>query len=135
MKSNIKTTETFYHNLGKLFYAIAFADKHVHEDETAILQQYVRDYWLDYDDLNDVFDSDAAHLIEIVFEGVQAFEENAQDMYDAFITYKQEQPQLFTQKTNTLILQTARAIAHAYAGVNKSELVLLTKLEIELNRL
>lgn len=135
MKSNIKTTETFYHNLGKLFYAIAFADKHVHEDETAILQQYVHDYWLGYDDLNDLFNSDAAHLIEIVFDVLQEFNEPSETMYEAFITYKNEQPQFFTDEVNQLILATARAIAQSYAGVNKSELVLLTKLEIELNRL
>ncbi|AUC80261.1 hypothetical protein CW736_13135 [Nonlabens sp. MB-3u-79] len=134
MKSNIKTTETFYHNLGKLFYAVAFADKTVRKEEVDTLREYVKKHWLSYDDLKDVFDSDAAHLIEIVFEGVQAFEETSKDMLDAFISYKNQQPHLFTEKVNQLIIETSKAIAYSYAGINKSELVIISQLEIELNR-
>lgn len=134
MKSNIKTTETFYHNLGKLFYAVAFADKTVRKEEVETLREYVKKHWLSYDDLKDVFDSDAAHLIEIVFEGVQAFEETSKDMLDAFVSYKNEQPHLFTEKVNQLIIETSKAIAYSYAGINKSELVIISQLEIELNR-
>jgi len=134
MKSIIKTTEAFYHNLGKLFYAVAFADKTVRKEEVETLREYVKKHWLSYDDLKDVFDSDAAHLIEIVFEGVQAFEETSQDMLDAFISYKNQQPHLFTEKVNQLIIETSKAIAYSYAGINKSELVIISQLEIELNR-
>lgn len=134
MKSDIKTTETFYHNLGKLFYAIAFADKTVRKEEVETLREYVKKYWLSYDDLTDAFGSDAAHLIEIVFEGVQAFEETAEDMFDAFVSYKNQQPQLFTTKVKSLILETSKAIAYSYAGINKSELVMISQLELELNR-
>jgi glycosidase len=134
MKSIIKTTETFYHNLGKLFYAVAFADKTVRKEEVDTLREYVKKHWLSYDDLKDVFDSDAAHLIEIVFEGVQAFEETSKDMLDAFISYKNQQPHLFTEKVNQLIIETSKAIAYSYAGINKSELVIISQLEIELNR-
>jgi hypothetical protein len=134
MKSTIKTTETFYHNLGKLFYAVAFADKTVRKEEVDTLRECVKKYWLSYDDLKDAFDSDAAHLIEIVFEGVQAFEETSKDMFDAFISYKNQQPHLFTEKVNQLIIETSKAIAYSYAGINKSELVMISQLEIELNR-
>lgn len=135
MKPNIKTTQAFYHNLGKLFYAVAFSDKKVREEEFKTLQDYVKEFWMDYDDLNDILDGDAALLIEIVFEGVQFFEESVDDMYEAFTTYKSEQPQLFTQQANLLILETARGIAYSYSGLNKSESVILNKLELELNRL
>lgn len=132
MKPKIITTEVFYQNLGKLFYAIAFADKRVRDEEFSRLQLCVLEFWLDYDDLLDVFGSDASYLIEIVFEGVEAFEESAEDMYDAFVSYKREQPHLFTEKANTLILETATAIARSFSGLNKSELVMLGKLKLEL---
>lgn len=135
MKSNIKTTQAFYHNLGKLFYAIAFSDKKVSQEEFKTLKQYIENYWLQYDNLTDIFDNDAAHLIEVVFEGVQFFNESSYDMYDAFIIYKNEQPHLFNDKVNHLILETARAIAYSYAQVNKSELIILNKLEMEINKL
>lgn len=135
MHSNNKTTETFYHILGKLFYAVAFADKKVREKEVQTLQEYITTYWLDLDDLTDYMGADAASLIEVVFEGVQFFEESSSEMYDDFLIYKQEQPQLFTKEVNQLILETARAIAHSFSGVNKSELIILHQLEMELNRL
>ncbi|GAK94708.1 hypothetical protein JCM19298_283 [Nonlabens ulvanivorans] len=135
MKPNIKTTQAFYHNLGKLFYAIAFSDKKVSPEEFKVLQEYVESYWLPYDDLTDIFGSDAAHLIEVVFEGVHFFDESADDMYNAFITYKNEQPHLYNDQVSRLILETARAIAYSFAQVNKSELIILNKLEMELNRL
>ena len=135
MKSNIKTTQAFYHNLGKLFYAIAFSDKKVSQEEFKTLKKYIENYWLQYDNLTDIFDNDAAHLIEVVFEGVQFFNESADDMYNAFITYKNEQPHLYNDQVNRLILETARAIAYSFAQVNKSELIILNKLEMELNRL
>ncbi|RMB64113.1 hypothetical protein EAX61_01685 [Dokdonia sinensis] len=134
MEPKIITTEAFYQNLGKLFYAIAFADKRVRDEEFSKLQLCVLEYWLDYDDLLDTFGSDASFLIEIVFEGVEAFEEPADSMYDAFVTYKREQPHLFTEKANKLILETASAIARSFSGLNKSELVMLGKLKLELER-
>jgi RNAse (barnase) inhibitor barstar len=135
MKPNIKTTQAFYHHLGKLFYAVAFSDKTVHEEEFKTLQNYIQEFWVDYDDLNDALDGDAALLIEIVFEGVQFFEENAADMYEAFVRYKNEQPQLFNRQVNLLIVETARGIAYSYAGLNKSESIMINNLELELNRL
>lgn len=131
MKSNISTTEVFYQNLGKLFYAIAFADNRVHDEEYSRLQLCVLDLWLDYDDLFDVFGSDASYIIEMVFEGVEALEEPAEEMYKAFIDYKKTHPKLFTEKAKALILETATAIAHAFSGINKSELVMLCKLRLE----
>lgn len=134
MKPNIITTEAFYQNLGKLFYAVAFADKRVRDEEFSRLQLCVLDYWLDYDDLLDVFGSDAAYLIEIVFEGAEAFEEPAATMFDAFITYKREHPKLFTEKAKAFIMETAKAIAQSFSGMNKSELVMLGTLELELQK-
>lgn len=134
MKPTIITTEAFYQNLGKLFYAVAFTDKTVREEEFSRLQRCVLEYWLDYDDLQDVFGSDAAYLIEIVFEGAEAFQEPAQEMYDSFVYYKKEHPSLFTDKANFLILETAKSIARSFSGLNKSELIMLTNLELELGR-
>ncbi|GAL01683.1 hypothetical protein JCM19314_1836 [Nonlabens ulvanivorans] len=135
MKPNIKTTESFYHNLGKLFYAVAFCDKKIAPKEFKTLQVYVEKFWLQYDELTDILGGDAAHLIEIVFEGVQFFNESADDMYQSFVSYKNEQPQLYNEQVSRLILETAKAIAYSYSKLNKSELIILHKLEIELNQL
>lgn len=132
MISTSITTKAFYQNLGKLFYAIAFTDKNVRQEEFSKLKVCILEFWLDYDHLLDVFGNDAAYQIEMVFEGLEAFEEPALKMYDDFIDYKKEHPELFTAKANTLILDTATAIAHSFSRINKSELVMLAQLKLEL---
>ena len=92
MKTKKKMTLKFYQNLGKLFYAIAAADKEVRDEE---------------------FDKAC---------------------YNAFTNYKKEQPHLFTANIKKLILKTAHAIAASFSGLNKSELIILAKLDIELKK-
>lgn len=135
MKKPIKTTLRFYQNLGKLFYAIAAVDKNVETIEFDKLKEIVKSQWLDFDDLNDAFDSDAAYQIEFVFDLLNR-EENldSKNCYNDFVTYKNTQKHLFTQPVKKLILETSIAIASSFSGRNKSELILLAKLEIELKK-
>lgn len=130
-------TLKFYQNLGKLFYAIAVADNKVHEAEMNKLKELVKKEWLDVDDIEDEFGIDAAYQIEIVFDWLsQAHDEglNIKTCYNDFISYRKEQKHLYTEKVNRLILKTANAIAESFSGKNKSELILLGKLNIELNK-
>lgn len=126
----------FYQNLGKLFYAIAASDKTVRDEEFTILKEIVKSQWLDIDPIEDDFNTDSAYQIEVVFDWL-----NNQGVLDAntcfneFITYKDEQKHFFTDKIKQLILITARAIASSFSGVNKSELIMLARLNNELNKI
>lgn len=73
--------------------------------------------------------------IEIVFDWLKN-ENNldAKSCYNDFINYKNEQKHLFTSKVKKLIIKTARAIAASFSGINKSELILLAKLDLELKK-
>lgn len=134
MKATHMMTLKFYQNLGKLFYAIAAIDNEVREVEIIKLKEMVKREWLSVDNLKDSFDTDAAYQIEVVFDWLYNDEElNAKKCYDDFITYKNDQKQLFTTQTNQLILKTASAIAKSFLGKNKSELMLLAKLNMELS--
>jgi hypothetical protein len=133
MNSKKKLTQKFYQNLGKLFYAIAASDGMVRAVEFNKLKAFIKQQWLDVDDINDVFDTDAAYQIEIVFDWLnQENILNADICYNDFVAYKIEQPQLFTAEVKRLILKTASGIAHAFSGVNKAELIMLAKLDMEL---
>lgn len=137
MTSKKHMTLKFYQNLGKLFYAMAAADDKVREAEMNKLKELVKKEWLDVDDIEDKFGTDAAYQIEIVFDWLsqpQDIELNIKDCYDDFVAYKKEQKHLFTKDVNRLILKTANAIAESFSGKNKSELMLLAKLNIELNK-
>jgi hypothetical protein len=135
MNTNKKMTLKFYQSLGKLFYAVAAADKEVREQEFNKLKELVKEQWLDVDIIEDAYATDAAYQIEIVFDWLNN-EENldVQSCYDDFVNYKNEQKHLFTAEVKRLILKTASAIAASFSGLNKSELIILAKLDIELKK-
>lgn len=135
MKSKKKMTLSFYQNLGRLFYAIAASDGNVRDLEFNKLKVFVKKQWLDVDDIDDTFGTDAAYQIEVVFDWLNRDDElNVQACYDSFIAYKKDQSHLFTDDVRILILKTASSIAYAFSGINKSELIMLVKLSIELNK-
>lgn len=125
----------FYQNLGKLFYAIAASDKKVRKSEFNKLKDIVETQWLDADSTKDHFDEDAAYQIEIIFDWLNSQENlDAQSCYNEFVNYKNEQKHFFSDNMNTLIIKTAHAIAASFSGLNKSELIMLAKLSLELKK-
>ena len=135
MKTKKKMTLKFYQNLGKLFYAVAIADKQVHKFEIDELKSIVKKQWLDIDSIIDDYDTDGAYQIEIVFDWLNKETHlDAKSCFNDFVTYKNEQPHLFTDEVKKLILKTANAIAASFSGLNKSELIMLAKLDLELKQ-
>lgn len=119
----------FYQKIGELFYAIAAADNVVDEAEYKELQKTVTEKWKDLDDYVDPFQTDAAYQIEIVFDWFDYEELDATDCFDSFSDYYAENQALFNDERKKLIWDTANAIASAFAGKNKSELIMLAKLK------
>ncbi len=123
----------FYQNLGKLFYAIAAVDKHVHDVEFDKLKTLIKEEWLIVDDFEDDFKTDASYQIEIVFDWLLNKDKlDPNKLFDDFIKYKKRHETQFTNKHKKLILKTANAIASSFSGKNKSELIMLAKLEMNL---
>ncbi len=131
--SKKKLGNEMYQNLGKLFYAIAMADHSVHMKELEKLNEVVRDHWLDVDDIEDEFGSDAAFQIQTVFDWLLEYEKDAEEIYEEFEAFYMENDVLFTPNIKQLAMSTARAIAASFAGSNKSELVLLGRLSLLFN--
>ncbi|MCK0131753.1 hypothetical protein MWU59_09585 [Flavobacteriaceae bacterium F08102] len=135
MEAKKKLTLTFYQKLGALFYAFAAIDNSIREEEIKKLKEFVKKKWLTIDELDDAFGTDAAYQIEIVFDWLSQQEHNDIHAYfDEFVAYKNEQKHFFTRPVKKLILETASAISESFSGKNKSELMLLAKLAIELKK-
>lgn len=131
MGKNKNFTSVFFKNVGSLFYAIAAADKKVESNEILVLKNSITTQWLSVS----LFDTDALQEITNTFNRLH--KENKQDpevLYQDFIRYKNKKKHLFTSTVTNLILQTANAIASSFSGRNKSELIMLAKLEIELKK-
>ncbi|WP_109299416.1 hypothetical protein [Aquimarina sp. AU474] len=120
----------FYQNLGKLFYAIAASDKVVRKSEYNSLRKIVKSQWLAVDDLEDEFGADAAFQIEIVFDWLDYTALNAETCFGEFKSFYSDNKSLFTTKIKQLIGDTANSIANAFSGKNKSELIMLGKLQL-----
>lgn len=128
MINSENTGNRFYQELGKLFYAIAFADRKVHPKEVQALLKDIRDYWVKLDDQKDDFGTDAAYQIEIVFDWLESTTTQSEELFNEFEEYYKEYPSRFTPKVKSLVLHTANDIAGSFAGKNKAELIMLTKL-------
>lgn len=130
MNTKQKPELRFYQKLGELFYAIAASDKVIRDAEVKTLRELVHEKWKQVDTLEDEYHTDASYQIEIVFDWMEDSQLDAQTCFNDFKTFKEEHPSLFTSKINSIILETAHAIANSFAGKNKAELVMLAKLDL-----
>lgn len=128
-----KLRKELYQNLGKVFYAVAMADRKVHPKEIEKLKELVRDHWLEVDAIEDEYGSDAAFQIETVFDWALKHEKESEEVYAEFEAFYKDHTTHFTPKVKQLIATTAKAITSAFAGRNKSELILLGRIELLLN--
>jgi hypothetical protein len=126
----------FYQELGKIFYAIAAADEVVKKEELETLRALVRSEWLDLDQTFDEFGTDLAYQIDVVFDWLddKKAKANALDALKSLEAFKKDHPSMFTPLVNDLILKTARAIMSSFHGNNKSELVVMSRLEVLLTK-
>ena len=128
MKSTPEIENLFYQNLGKLFYAIAAADKVVREEEVNILKQIVNTDWLFLDGTKNKTEIDSMRHIKIIFNQLTEQKQNANDCLAEFKFFKITHENLFTTNVKQQIWKTANAIVTAFSRRNKSELVMLTEL-------
>jgi len=130
---NTELHQRFYQNLGRLFYAVAAADKIVRKEEVDTLKEVVGKEWLEEDHIKDDFGTDSAFQIEIVFDWLDANKPEAEEAFDRFADFYREHKELFNSNIKEKILTACREIASAFRGKNKSELVMLAKLETLFN--
>src|SRR5690606_9051266 len=133
LESKKKQGNELYQNLGYLFYAVAMADHRVHEKEMEKLNELVKDHWLEVDDIEDEFGTDAAFQITTVFDWLVDQGKNGDEIYEDFEEYYLGHKLLFTPSVKALTMATSRAIAAAFSGNNKAELVLLGRLGLLFN--
>lgn len=132
MNSTIEVQNLFYQNLGKLFYAIAAADKVIRKEEVKKLKQIVNTEWLNLGGVKDKSVIDAMRQIKITFDQLAQQTQNPNDSMADFKSFKKEHGKLFTDDVKHLIWKTASSITMSFSGRNKSELIMLAELGIVL---
>ncbi|WAC02790.1 hypothetical protein N7U66_03790 [Lacinutrix neustonica] len=122
MKGENNYPRAFYQNLGKLFYAIALADGEVHEVEISTLEHVIEKEW--------ATGSEAFPILDVFNWLHEDQEYNAEDCFKSFMAFKNNNEALFTNQIKHLILSTANKVASSFARKNKSELILLARLDL-----
>ena len=132
---NNELTRQFYQNLGKLFYAIAAVDNSVRKEEVSAVEKLVETYWLQQDLIDFQLQNEAKNAIMDTFKWLcEDNEYDAETCYTSFINFKKQNSSIFTDQINSLILKTASKITSSFSGQNKSEIIMLAKLNIELKK-
>jgi len=135
MISNKGLAHKLYQNLGKLFYAVAAIDNNVRDEELDRLRDVVKNEWLKSNLIQDDLKANIEDSIINTFKWLHDDNEyNAEICYNSFIAFKNKHEALFTKDLNTIILETTRAITASFSGVNKSELIIMARLSLELNK-
>ncbi len=135
MTPSKNTVKAFHQHLGKLFYAIAATDNCVREEELNKLIEIVKKDWLASNYIEDHFKTEAETSIINTFKWLHSTNEyDAETCFNSFIVFINKHTSLLTKDMKSLIFKTARAIATSFSNVNKSELIMLAKLNIELNK-
>lgn len=106
------------------------ADHSVHMKELEKLNEVVRDHWLNVDDIEDEYGTDAAFQISTVFDWLLEYAKEGEEIYEEFEQFYTDHKVLFSPEVKSLTMSTSRAIASAFAGSNKAELILLGRLEL-----
>lgn len=124
----------FYQQLGKLFYAVASADRTVRKEEIEKLIEIVKKEWVPIENTFNEFGDDSAFQIAIVFDWLVENDWTSSKIIPDFEYFKKQHPSLFTPQANALILKTAKAISNSFSGENISESILIDKLKGILNQ-
>ena len=129
MKPSDKMMSMLYNQLGRVFFLVANADKHIHENEVSALKESISKFWLDYDDTFDEFEGDTAFTIEFTFDYLKENPKSENAILSDFIDFVNEYDNLFTKKLCTMIIDTCEMIADSYAGTSKEELEVINKIK------
>ena len=121
MSKSYETMKLFYQNLGKLFYAVAYADDEVSEEEIKELQKVIEKVWVPLEDTKDEFGIDNAFTIGVMFQYLNETKESAKTCFDDFKKYASENRDLFTNYVKYITIDTAIEIANSFSETDEVE--------------
>lgn len=127
--TDIEDDPEFYKSLALLFYAVAMADNHTKKEEKQMIYELMLKEW---SQLSNKVDSR-----QIVFSTLKELFEQGFDKEEAFLAFKvfyQNNQSRFSKKLVRAISHSASKIAGTFAGINKSESVLIGRLHFLMER-
>jgi uncharacterized tellurite resistance protein B-like protein len=112
--------QAYIRALAHLFYAVAAADRRIEAREIQALQRALSMYW----------ENEPANEIQSVFEALFQQPPAGREAFEVFKDYFLAHAAHYSASERQRIFKTADAIASAFSNKNKSELVVLSKLQL-----
>ena len=125
-----KSNNKLHQNLGKLFYAVAMADRKIEEEEIAALKTDILQRWYVLDSKPNGLVLDGHEEIITVFTQLHNTNAESDICFSEFRDFFNGHKQLFNEDLRKLIWDTTQVIASSFANKNKSELIVLAKLKM-----
>jgi len=113
------TKGKLHHYLGKLFYAVAMADKKIEEEEIAVFKTEILNRWGNPNAKQNELAVKGHHEIIKTFSQLQVIPAESDSCFSEFSEFYNEHKNLFNVDVRKLIWNTAQAIALSFANKNK----------------
>lgn len=114
--------------LTRLLYSIAWTDKNGHPKELKKIKQILFGEWVNKETARQEF-RDHLFLKQQIAHAEEQ-EVSTENCFSEFQVFYEAHKNLFDVQLCDMILKSCNEVARAYAGANKSELILLLKLEL-----
>lgn len=115
--------------LGYLVYAVASADKHVSEEEKKVVHDKLNEQWKVLADSEDPFGVRAMDMIDKMMIQMDGLQISSNDAFAEFGRIFEEQREQFTPEIRNFMIEICISTGSAFNRMNKSELVLLSRIE------
>jgi hypothetical protein len=121
--------EKFARCCGYAVYAVAYADKSIEQEERAAIHLFLNENWMELADSSDPFGVKSIEFIEQMMDALVSDKLNSELAYERFKELFDSLQNLLSSNQQKFMLNLCIKVGNAFNRMNKSELVLLSRIE------
>ena len=121
--------EKFARCCGYAVYAVAYADKSIEQEERAAIHLFLNENWMELADSSDPFGVKSIEFIEQMMDTLVSDKLNSELAYERFKELFDSLQNLLSSNQQKFMLNLCIKVGNAFNRMNKSELVLLSRIE------
>lgn len=121
--------EKFARCCGYAVYAVAYADKSIEQEERDAIHLFLNENWIELADSSDVFGVKSIEFIEQMIDALASDKLNSESAFERFKDQFDSLSNILSVNQQKFILNFCIKVGNAFNRMNKSELVLLSRIE------
>jgi hypothetical protein len=121
--------EKFARCCGYAVYAVAYADKSIEQEERAAIHLFLNENWMELADNSDPFGVKSIEFIEQMMDALVSDKLNSELAFERFKDQFDSLNNTLSGNQQKFILNLCIKVGNAFNRMNKSELVLLSRIE------